>query len=178
MWPSRRWCEHQELDRHRDFEAQCQKWEERQARLVRQLESLRNFSSDVCAVDSEVRPSVSKEGAISLPESFDLEHSPISSRIVSQARVAASGIGAADRELSPPPPVCSVADMSHSPTIQVVRASVAIGVQGSSVSHAVEAAHLVQQIPTIPKVSGASMGKDSDTFVDCSEQFQLITEAC
>ena len=53
---------------------------------MRQLESLRNLSSDVC----EVRPCVSREGATSLA----LEHSPISPRIVSQARVAARGIGA------------------------------------------------------------------------------------
>ena len=107
-----------------------------------------------------------------------LEHSPISPRIVSQAKVAARGIGAADGELSSPQPVGSVADMSHSPTTQVDRASVAIGVQGSSVSPAVEAALLAQQMPPIPNFSGDSIGKDGDTFVDWSEQFQLVAEAC
>ena len=74
-------CECQELDRYQALEAQCEKWEERKARLVWQLESLRNLSSDVC----EDRPSVSKEGATSLPEGLAMEHSPISVRIVSQA---------------------------------------------------------------------------------------------
>ena len=59
---------------------------------MQQLESLRNLSSDVC----DDRPSVSKERATSLPEGLALEHSPISVRIVSQARVVAGGIGAAD----------------------------------------------------------------------------------
>lgn len=72
----------------------------------------------------------------------------------------------------------SVADMSHSPITQVDRASVAIGVQGSSVSPAVEAALLAQQMPPIPNLSGDSTGKESDTFVDWSEQFQLVAEAC
>ena len=121
--------ERQKLERYRALGAQREKWEEREARLVRQLESLSNLSSDAC----EVRPSVSKEGATSLPESLALEHLPIPPRIVSQARVVARGIGAADGELSPPQPVGSVADMSHSLTTQVDRASVAIGVQGSSV---------------------------------------------
>ena len=167
-------CERQELDRYRALEAQREKWEEREARLVRQLESLRNLSGEVC----EVRPSVSREGATSLPEGLALEPSPISPRIVSQARVAARGIGAADGELSSPQPMGSVADMSHSPTTQVDRASVAIGVQGSSVSPAVEAALLAHQIPPIPNFSGDSIGKDGDTFVDWSEQFQLVAEAC
>ena len=61
--------------------------------------------------------------------------------------------------------VGSVPDMSHSPTNQVDRASVAIGVQGSSVSPAVEVALLAQQMPTIPNFLGDSIGKDSDTFV-------------
>ena len=52
-----RWCERQELDRYRALEAQREKWEERKARLVRQLESLRNLSGEVC----EVRPIVSAE---------------------------------------------------------------------------------------------------------------------
>ena len=167
-------CERQELDRYQALEAQREKWEEREARLVRQLESLRNLSSDVC----EVRPIVSKEGATSLPEGLVLEHFPISPRIVSQARVAAEGMGAADRELPSPQPMGSVADMSHSSTTQVDRASVAIGVQGSSVSPAVEAARLAQQMPPIPNFSEDSIAKDSDTFVDWSEQFQLVTEAC
>ena len=141
---------------------------------MRQLESLRNLSSDVC----EVRPIVSKEGATSLPEGLVLEHFPISPRIVSQARVAAEGIGAANQELPSPQPMGLVADMSHSPTTQVDRASVAIGVQGSSVSPAVEAALLAQQMPPIPKFSGDSISKDSDTFVDWSKQFQLVAEAC
>ena len=64
-------CERQELDRYRALEPQREKWEERKARLVRQLESLRNLSSNVC----EDRPSISKEGATSLPEGLALEHS-------------------------------------------------------------------------------------------------------
>ena len=143
-------CECQELDRYQALEPQREKWEERKARLVRQLESFRNLSSDVC----EDRPSVSKEGATSLPEDLALEHSPISVRIVSQARVAAEGIRAADWELSSPQPVGSVADMSHFPTNQVDTASVAIGVQVSSVSPAVEVALLAQQMPTIPNFLG------------------------
>ena len=109
-----RQCERQELDRYRALEAQREKWEEREARLVRQLESLRNLSGEVC----EVRPSVSREGATSLPEGLALEHSPISPRIVSQARVAARGIGAADGELSSPQPMGSVADMSTPPPLR------------------------------------------------------------
>ena len=70
------------------------------------MRSLRNLSGEVCVV----RPSVSREGATSLPEGLALEHSPISPRIVSQASVAARGIGAADQELSSPQPVGSVAD--------------------------------------------------------------------
>ena len=48
----------------------------------------------------------------------------------------------------------SVADMSHSPTNQVDTASVAIGVQVSSVSPAVKVALLAQQMPTIPNFLG------------------------
>ena len=33
-------------------------------------------------------------------------------------------------------------------------------------------------MPPIPNFSGDSMGKDSNTFVDWSEQFQLVAEAC
>ena len=138
------------------------------------MRSLRNLSGEVCVV----RPSVSREGATSLPEGLALEHSPIPPRILSQARVAARGIGAAAGELSSPQSMGSVTDMSHSTTTQVDRVSVAIGVQGSSVSPAVEAARLAQQIPPIPNFSEDSIAKDSDTFVDWSEQFQLVTEAC
>ena len=69
-------------------------------------------------------------------------------------------------------------NLSHSTTTQVNRASVAIGVQGSSVTPAVKAARLAQQMPPIPNFSEDSIAKDSDTFVDWSEQFQLVTEAC
>ena len=70
---------------------------------MRQLESLRNLSSNVCAVDSEVRASVSKEGVTNLPEGLALEHSPTTPRAVNQARVAAGGTGVT--ELSSPQPV-------------------------------------------------------------------------
>ena len=33
-------------------------------------------------------------------------------------------------------------------------------------------------MPPIPNFSGDSIGKDGDTFVDWSEQFQLVAEAC
>ena len=100
---------------------------------------------------------VSAEGATSLPDGLALEHSPIPPRIISQARVAARGIGAADGELSSPQSMGSVADMSHCTTTQVDRASVVIGVQGSSVSPAVEAARLAQQMPPIPNFSEDSI---------------------
>ena len=37
---------------------------------------------------------------------------------------------------------------------------------------------LAQLNPPIPNFSRDSMGKDSNTFVDWSEQFQLVAEAC
>ena len=141
-----------------------------------QLESLRNVSSDVSTDDSELRTS-GAEGAIGQPEGLALEHSSITPGTVSQARVAAGGLGAT--ETSSPQPV-GLTDGSHpstTPLREVDRASVATGV-GSFVSPAVQAALLAQQIPPIPNFSGDSMSKDSDTFVDWSEQFQLVAEAC
>ena len=167
----RRQCEHQELEKYRALDAQRQKWEEREARLVGQLENLRSFSRVSSAIDKDARPVVGEEVAAVQPESLPEVQSLFIPRTVDQANIST------DRhEVGELPTPQLVDDVSHSPSSLrgADWASLGTGAQGPSI----EAALLAQQIPPTPKFSGDSQGSDTDSFLDWSEQFELVAEAC
>lgn len=170
----RRQCERQELEMHRALDAQRQKWEEREARLVGQVESLKSSSRSISAVDRGTGPreEVREEAAAVQPESLTPGQEPTTPRTIDQARVATGGhrVGETPANSSP----------SQTPASYraVDQASVATGVQGAPFMPSLEAALLAQYIPPIPKFSGETQGSDSDSFLDWGEQFELVAEAC
>ena len=175
-----------ELERHRCLEREREKWEERETRLVRQLETLkvqptRLEKETLQHPGTPTGPSLGRSASDSVPIHEESLGDDTTGVIITPQEDTLGQTPAHDRTAAASPPTNRTSASADTLSSQISTPASTIpraAQEPADCSMSASSPLLAQQVPPIAKFSGEDCTGEGQDFAEWFEQFELVASAC